>query len=70
VEQEATGGANVALVELDIDGEPELAMSAGVTSTPEVHYYLGGKWVNSLTGVRNKREYRNAIQGLSRLPES
>ncbi|KAK2080161.1 hypothetical protein QBZ16_000014 [Prototheca wickerhamii] len=50
------------LVEIDIEDDPEIAQSAGVTSTPTLQFFKNKKRILHLPGVKMKREYRSLIE--------
>ncbi|MDY7014476.1 MAG: thioredoxin-disulfide reductase [Cyanobacteriota bacterium] len=49
-------------VEIDIDAEPEIAQNAQVTGTPTVQFFKDKELLRELKGVKQKSEYRQAIE--------
>ncbi|MFE4105794.1 thioredoxin-disulfide reductase [Almyronema epifaneia] len=49
-------------VEIDITEDPDIAESAGVTGTPTVQLFKDKALVNELRGMKQKSQYREAIQ--------
>jgi thioredoxin reductase (NADPH) len=49
-------------VEIDIEQDPEIAESAGVTGTPTVQFFKDQALVNEFKGIKPKSQYREAIQ--------
>jgi thioredoxin reductase (NADPH) len=52
----------VHFVEIDIEADPDIAEAAGVSGTPTVQLFKNKARVESLPGVRMKREYRKLIE--------
>ncbi|NJR62587.1 MAG: thioredoxin-disulfide reductase [Cyanobacteria bacterium CRU_2_1] len=50
-------------IEIDIEDDPEIAESAGVTGTPTVQFFKDKALVTELKGVKPKSQYRQTIQG-------
>ena len=50
------------ILEIDIEDDPEIAQSAGVTSTPTLQFFKNKKRILHLPGVKMKREYRSLIE--------
>jgi thioredoxin reductase (NADPH) len=55
-------------VEIDIDAEPDIAQQAGVTGTPTVQLFLGRELRQQWRGVRQRSEFRQAIDNLLAVP--
>lgn len=49
-------------IEIDIQDDPDIAESAGVTGTPTVQFFKNKALVGELKGVKQKSQYRQAIQ--------
>jgi thioredoxin reductase (NADPH) len=49
-------------IEIDIEADPDIAESAGVTGTPTVQFFKNKALVTQLKGVKPKSQYREAIQ--------
>lgn len=49
-------------IEIDITEDPDIAESAGVTGTPTVQFFKDKALVGELKGVKQKSQYRQAIQ--------
>lgn len=49
-------------VEIDIEQDPEIAESAGVTGTPTIQFFKHKAMVGELKGVKQKSQYREFIQ--------
>jgi thioredoxin reductase (NADPH) len=49
-------------VEIDITEDPEIAESAGVIGTPMVQFFKGKAKVGEMVGVKQKSQYREAIE--------
>ncbi|MDX2212047.1 MAG: thioredoxin-disulfide reductase [Oculatellaceae cyanobacterium bins.114] len=49
-------------IEIDIEEDPEIAESAGVTGTPTVQFFKDKALVTQLKGVKPKSQYRETIQ--------
>ncbi|MGA1473707.1 MAG: thioredoxin domain-containing protein, partial [Prochlorothrix sp.] len=49
-------------VEIDIEQDPEIAESAGVTGTPTVQFFKAKAKVAETKGVKQKSEYRRLIE--------
>jgi thioredoxin reductase (NADPH) len=49
-------------VEIDIEVDPEIAESAGVTGTPTVQFFKDKALVDQLKGMKQKSQYREMIQ--------
>lgn len=49
-------------VEIDIEQDPEIAESAGVTGTPTVQFFKDKALVGEMKGVKQKSQYRETIQ--------
>lgn len=60
--QQESKQSKVHFVEIDIGHDAEIAQSAGVDATPEVHFFLHKDRIQYISGVRNKRAYRDVIQ--------
>ncbi len=58
----AMRGAQVHLVEIDIEQDGEVAQAAGVNSTPTIQFFKNKDLIQHVPGVKMKREYRNVIQ--------
>lgn len=54
----------VHLVEVDIEADPEIAKAAGVGGTPTLHLFHRKALVVDMPGVKNKRDYRAALDGV------
>jgi thioredoxin reductase (NADPH) len=50
-------------IEIDIEQDPEIAESAGVTGTPTVQFFKDKALVGELKGVKPKSQYRQTLQG-------
>lgn len=48
-------------VEIDIEQDPEMAEAAGVNGTPTVQFFKAKDMVQSMPGVRMKRDYKSVI---------
>ena len=59
VAREYEGGIH--LVEIDISADPDIARAAGVTGTPTVQVFKDKARLNSVPGVKSKREYRAMV---------
>ena len=55
-------------VEIDIDAEPEIAQQAGVNGTPTVQLFLARELRQQWRGVRQRSEFRQAIDSLLAVP--
>ena len=51
-------------VEIDIDAEPEIAQQAGVTGTPTVQLFFRKELQQQFRGVKQRSEFRAAIEAL------
>jgi thioredoxin reductase (NADPH) len=49
-------------VEIDIEADPDIAESAGVTGTPTIQFFKDKGLVEQLKGVKQKSQYREVIQ--------
>lgn len=49
-------------VEIDIEQDPEIAESAGVTGTPTIQFFKDKALVGQMMGVKQKSQYREFIQ--------
>ncbi|MEO1145663.1 MAG: thioredoxin-disulfide reductase [Cyanobacteria bacterium J06638_22] len=49
-------------VEIDIEQDPEIAESAGITGTPTIQFFRDKGLVKQMMGVKQKSEYRTVIQ--------
>ncbi|HEY9625198.1 MAG TPA: thioredoxin-disulfide reductase [Crinalium sp.] len=49
-------------IEIDIEADPEIAESAGVTGTPTVQFFKDKALLTQLKGVKPKSQYRETIQ--------
>jgi thioredoxin reductase (NADPH) len=49
-------------VEIDIEQDPEIAESAGVTGTPTVQFFKDKALVGEMKGVKQKSQYREMLQ--------
>lgn len=49
-------------VEIDIEADPEIAESAGVTGTPTVQFFKDKALVEQLKGMKQKSQYREVMQ--------
>lgn len=49
-------------VEIDIEQDPDIAQSAGVTGTPTIQFFKHKDLVKQLKGVKPKSQYRKIIQ--------
>lgn len=49
-------------VEIDIEQDPEIAESAGVTGTPTIQFFKNKALVGQMMGVKQKSQYRDMIQ--------
>ncbi|NJO74890.1 MAG: thioredoxin-disulfide reductase [Leptolyngbyaceae cyanobacterium RM1_406_9] len=49
-------------VEIDIEADPDIAESAGVTGTPTVQFFKDKALVDQLKGMKQKSQYREIIQ--------
>lgn len=54
----------VHLVEVDIEADPEIAQAAGVGGTPTIQLFYRKGLVADMPGVKNKRDYRAALDGV------
>lgn len=54
--------SQVHYIEIDIEEDPEIAESAGVTGTPTVQFFKDKALVTQLKGVKPKSQYRETIQ--------
>jgi thioredoxin reductase (NADPH) len=50
-------------VEIDIVEDPAIAESAGVIGTPTVQFFMDKAKVGEMMGVKQKSQYREAIEG-------
>ena len=57
-------GEKIYYVEIDIEEDSDIAAGAGVTGTPTVQIFKDKGLVAQLQGVKQKSQYRKAIQGL------
>jgi thioredoxin reductase (NADPH) len=61
----------VHLIEVDIQAEPAIAETAGITSTPTLQFFQNKEMLEQVVGMKPKSTYREKIQGhlmaLSRL---
>ena len=55
-------------VEIDIDAEPEIAQQAGVTGTPTVQLFFRKELKQQFRGVKQRSEFRAAIEQLLASP--
>jgi thioredoxin reductase (NADPH) len=55
-------------VEIDIDAEPEIAQQAGVTGTPTVQLFFRKELQQQFRGVKQRSEFRAAIEALLASP--
>jgi thioredoxin reductase (NADPH) len=55
-------------VEIDIQDDPDIAESAGVTGTPTVQFFKDKAMVGELKGVKQKSQYRQFIQERMAVP--
>ncbi len=55
-------------VEIDIDAEPEIAQQAGVTGTPTVQLFFRKALQQQFRGVKQRSEFRAAIEALLASP--
>jgi thioredoxin reductase (NADPH) len=55
-------------VEIDIEAEPDIAQQAGVTGTPTVQLFQGRELRQQWRGVRQRSEFRQAIDHLLAVP--
>ena len=51
-------------VEIDIEADQEIAQQAGVTGTPTVQLFLGKELKQQFKGVKQRSEFKAAIEGL------
>ena len=51
-------------VEIDIEAEPDIAQQAGVTGTPTVQLFFRKELKQQFRGVKQRSEFRNAIDAL------
>jgi thioredoxin reductase (NADPH) len=51
-------------VEIDIESDPAIAEQAGVTGTPTVQLFLDKELIQTWRGVKQRSEFREAIEGL------
>lgn len=49
-------------IEIDIEQDPEIAESAGVTGTPTIQFFKQKALVGEMKGVKQKSQYRETIQ--------
>jgi thioredoxin reductase (NADPH) len=49
-------------VEIDIEQDPEIAESAGVTGTPTIQFFKQKAMIGEMKGVKQKSQYREIIQ--------
>jgi thioredoxin reductase (NADPH) len=49
-------------VEIDIEQDPDIAASAGITGTPTVQFFRDKGLVQQMMGVKQKSEYRQVIE--------
>lgn len=52
--QELADEANISLIKIDVDKQPELASEFGITSIPAIMVIENGKIVKSITGAKPK----------------
>jgi thioredoxin reductase (NADPH) len=52
-------------VEIDIEADPEIALQAGVNGTPTVQLFLAKEMKQQWRGVKQRREFRDAIEALT-----
>ncbi|MFN6133981.1 MAG: thioredoxin domain-containing protein, partial [Synechococcaceae cyanobacterium] len=55
-------------VEIDIEAESEIAQQAGVTGTPTVQLFQARELRQQWRGVRQRSEFRQAIDNLLAVP--
>jgi thioredoxin reductase (NADPH) len=55
-------------VEIDIDAEPDIAQQAGVTGTPTVQLFFRKELQQQFRGVKQRSEFRTAIEQLLASP--
>lgn len=51
-------------VEIDIEADQEIASQAGITGTPTVQLFLNKELKNQWRGVKQRSEFRQAIESL------
>lgn len=56
------GAAQLHLVEIDIEEDPEIAQAGGINGTPTVQIFKNKERLHHLPGVKMKREYRQLIE--------
>jgi thioredoxin reductase (NADPH) len=52
----------VHLVEIDIQAEPAIAETAGITSTPTLQFFQNKELLEQVVGMKPKSTYREKIQ--------
>jgi thioredoxin reductase (NADPH) len=52
-------------VEIDIEADPEIALQAGVSGTPTVQLFFAKEMKQQWRGVKQRREFRDAIEALT-----
>ena len=52
-------------VEIDIEADPEIALQAGVSGTPTVQLFFAKEMKQQWRGVKQRREFRDAIDALT-----
>lgn len=57
-------------IEIDIEEDPDIAESAGVTGTPTIQFFKDKALVGELKGVKPKSQYRETIQQHLAVPVS
>lgn len=50
------------MIEIDIQAEPEIAETAGVTGTPTIQFFKNKELLQELKGVKPKSQYRQLIE--------
>ncbi|KAJ9695873.1 hypothetical protein PVL29_011042 [Vitis rotundifolia] len=53
---------NVHFVEIDIEEDPEIAEAAGIMGTPCVQFFKNKEMIQTVSGVKMKKEYREFIE--------
>jgi thioredoxin reductase (NADPH) len=50
------------LIEVDIEADPEVAETAGVTGTPTIQFFKNQEMLEQMVGIKPKSQYRQTIQ--------
>jgi thioredoxin reductase (NADPH) len=47
---------------VDIEADPEVAETAGVTGTPTIQFFKNQEMLEQMVGIKPKSQYRQTIQ--------